>query len=156
LILYFRNRALEKQNKELRKMKKRIVQVYVEKAEDGTYWGTTENVIGVVSAFGDSLSELKKELQSVFKEHLEVARELDEDWISNFENGVEFEYKMDLESFFDLIPEVKIGSIAKKANINASLLRQYKTGKANASEHQTKKIEQAVHELGKELLSISF
>ncbi len=137
-------------------MGKKRIQVYVEKAEDGTYWGTTENLEGVVSAYGSSLSELKKELQRVFDEHLEVARELEEDWVSNYNNGVEFEYKMDLEGFFDLIPEVKIGSIAEKAKINASLLRQYKTGKANASEDQTKKIEKAIHELGKELLSVSF
>ncbi|QAA81122.1 type II toxin-antitoxin system HicB family antitoxin [Aequorivita sp. H23M31] len=137
-------------------MEKKKIQVYVEKAEDGIYWGTTENIDGVVSAYGNSLSELKKALQKAFEEYLEVGRDLKEDWISKYENAVEFEYKMDLEGFFDLIPEVKIGSIAKKANINSSLLRQYKTGKANASEDQTKKIEKAVHELGKELLSISF
>lgn len=137
-------------------MEKKRIQVYVEKAEDGTYWGTTANLEGVVSAFGASLAELKISLQQAFNNHLEVAKDLDEDWANQYNNGVEFEYKMDLESFFDLIPEVKIGSIAKKANINSSLLRQYKTGKANASEHQTKKIEKAVHELGKELLSISF
>lgn len=137
-------------------MDKKKIQVYIEKAKDGTYWGTTENLDGVVSAYGNSLSELKKELKKVFEQHLEVARDLKEDWIFKYDNGVEFEYKMDLESFFELIPEVKIGSIAKKAKINSSLLRQYKTGKANASEDQTKKIEKAVHELGKELLSVSF
>lgn len=132
------------------------IKVYVEKAQDGTYWGTTENLEGVVSAYGNTLSELKVELQKVFEEHLEVARELKEDWVGKYDDGVQFEYKIDLESFFDLIPEVKIGSIAEKAKINASLLRQYKTGKANASEEQTKKIEKAVHDLGKELLSVSF
>lgn len=137
-------------------MEKKRVQVYVEKAEDGTYWGTTENLEGVVSAYGSTLAELKNELNKVFAEHLEVARELEEDWVSKYDTGVEFEYKMDLEGFFDLIPEVKIGSIAEKAKINSSLLRQYKTGKANASEDQTKKIEKAVHDLGKELLSVSF
>ena len=35
-------------------------------------------------------------------------------------------------------------------------IKQYKTGKANASEEQAKKIEKAVHDLGKELLSVSF
>ena len=132
------------------------IKVYVEKAQDGTYWGTTENLEGVVSAYGNTLSELKVELKKVFEEHMEVARELKEDWVGKYDEAVEFEYKIDLESFFDLIPEVKIGSIAEKAKINASLLRQYKTGKANASEAQTKKIEKAVHDLGKELLSVSF
>ena len=39
---------------------KKTVKVYVEKAEDGTYWGTTQNVPGVVSANAKSLEALKK------------------------------------------------------------------------------------------------
>jgi predicted RNase H-like HicB family nuclease len=35
------------------------INVYVEKSNDGTYWGSTSNVPGVVSAYGDSLEELK-------------------------------------------------------------------------------------------------
>ena len=44
----------------------------------------------------------------------------------------------------------------KKANINPSLLRQYKTGKTVASEDQAKKVLKAIHQLGEELLSVSF
>jgi len=54
------------------------------------------------------------------------------------------------------LPEVKISNIAKKANINPSLLRQYKTGKTEASEEQAKKVLKAMHQLGEELLSITF
>ncbi len=54
------------------------------------------------------------------------------------------------------MPEIKISNIVKKANINASLLRQYKTGKIEASEEQAQKVLTAVHQLGEELLSISF
>ena len=60
-------------------MEKRRIQVYIEKAKDGAYWGTTENLEGVVSAYGNSLSELKIELQKVCEQHLEVARDLKED-----------------------------------------------------------------------------
>ena len=52
--------------------------------------------------------------------------------------------------------KVKVSNIANKANINPSLLRQYKTGKVKASEEQAKKVLKAMHELGKELLSVSF
>jgi hypothetical protein len=34
-------------------------------------------------------------------------------------------------------------------------MRQYATGKANASEQRAKQIEKAIHELGKDLLSVS-
>ncbi|PHR95321.1 MAG: hypothetical protein COA80_10860 [Leeuwenhoekiella sp.] len=137
-------------------MKIRQIKVYIEKGDDGTYWGTTQDEVGLVSAFGNTLAELKKNLNQAFEDHLEVGRELGEDWVNHYKDGYEFEYKVDLESFFDLIPEVKISIIAEKAKINSSLLRQYKTGKASASEDQVKKIERAVHELGKELLSVSF
>lgn len=50
----------------------------------------------------------------------------------------------------------EIQVFAKKANMNESLLRQYKNGLATASQEQMKKIEEAVHCLGRELLSVEF
>jgi hypothetical protein len=65
-----------------------------------------------------------------------------------------FQYNIDIPSFFVLLPEIIISSLAKKANMNASLLRQYKIGSVSASEEQARKIEKAIHELGSELLSV--
>lgn len=31
----------------------KVVKVFVEKAEDGTYWGTAQNVPGAVTAYGN-------------------------------------------------------------------------------------------------------
>ncbi|WP_335966679.1 type II toxin-antitoxin system HicB family antitoxin [Galbibacter sp. PAP.153] len=135
---------------------KQLIQVYVEKADDGTYWGTTQNIPGVVTAYGNSLEELKENLKAAFEDYLEVAEEEKEDWLNDVKQMDEFVYKMDLSSFFRLIPEVKISAIAEKANINTSLLRQYVTGKSNPSEERVKQIEKAIHELGEELLSVSF
>ncbi|MEO5787595.1 MAG: type II toxin-antitoxin system HicB family antitoxin [Gelidibacter sp.] len=131
------------------------INVYVEKAEDGTYWGTSTNAPGVVSAFGASLAELKRNFQQAYLDYIEVAKEIGEDWSQEFENP-DFMYEMDLQGFFKLVPEISMAGIATKANINKSLLRQYATGKANASEKRLKEIEEAVHELGQELLSVSF
>lgn len=130
--------------------------VYVEKADDGTYWGTTQNIPGVVTAYGNSLEELKKNLKVAFDDYLEVAKEEKEDWFKDVKKMDAFNYQMDLSSFFRLIPEVKISAIAEKAKINSSLLRQYVTGKSNPSEERLKQIEKAIHELGEELLSVSF
>ena len=74
----------------------------------------------------------------------------------NLEKKPDFTYLLNLKNIFHLLPEVKVSNIANKANINLSLLRQYKTGKAKASEEQAKKILNVMHELGKELLSVSF
>ena len=49
-------------------MAKRLgkIKVFVEKAEDGTYWGTTQNIPGVVTAYGNSLEELKVNFRAAF------------------------------------------------------------------------------------------
>lgn len=133
----------------------RTIKVYVEKAEDGIYWGTTQNIPGVVTSFGKSLEELKKNLQMAFRDYLEIAEDLEEEWVEEIRSFTSFEYNLDIPSFFKLLPELKISALAKKAGINESLMRQYATGKANASEERAKQIEKAVHELGKELLSVS-
>lgn len=135
---------------------KNKIQVYVEKADDGTYWGSTQNIPGVVTAYGNSLEELKRNLKVAFDDYLEVAEEEKEDWFEGVKQMDEFNYEMDLASFFRLIPEVKISAIAEKAKINPSLFRQYVIGKSNPSEKRIKQIEKAIHELGEELLSVSF
>ncbi len=134
----------------------KIINVYVEKHLDGTYWGSTQNIPGGVTAFGSTLSELKNNLNVAYQDYYDLAIELKESYADTLEQSVEFNYKLDLQSLFELLPEIKISSIAQKANINPSLLRQYKTGKTEASERQAKKVLDAVHDLGHELLSINF
>ncbi len=128
--------------------------VYVEKHEDGTYWGTTQNFEGLASSFGSTMEELKANITEAFTDHIEVAKEIGEPYADKYDN-VKFTYKLDLRSFFELVREVKISNIAKKAGINPSLLRRYKLGET-ASEEQLKKIETAVHRLGEELISVTF
>ncbi len=133
-----------------------MIQVSVEKHKDGIYWGTTQNVPGVVSAFGNTLEELKVNIENAYADYVETAKELGEDWIKELENIKGFEYKIDLQSFFKLIPEIKASNLAKKAKINESLMRQYITGKASVSEERLKAIEKVVHQLGNELLAVRF
>ena len=77
-------------------------------------------------------------------------------FLSCVENEIEtFDISIDIQPHGSATIEPKVSNIANKANINPSLLRQYKTGKAKASEEQAKVL-YAIHELGKELLSVSF
>lgn len=131
------------------------IKVFVEKTDDGTYWGTSQNFEGLVTTFGNSLEELQRNFEEAFSDNLEIAKEEGESYADNYAN-VEFLYYMNISSFFELVPELKISAIAKKANMNESLLRQYKNGITAASQDQVKKIQDAVHELGKELLSVQF
>jgi predicted RNase H-like HicB family nuclease len=132
------------------------MKVTVEKHKDGTYWGTIAVASGVVASYGKTLAELKENVQQAYADHYELAVELGEDYAKELDPQPSFTYLLNLKNMFHLLPEVKISNIAKKANINPSLLRQYKTGKTEASEEQAKKVLKAMHQLGEELLSITF
>ncbi len=134
-------------------MKKSII-IYVEKAEDGTYWGSSQNLPGGISTYGNSLESLKQNLKIAFRDYLEVGKDLGEDWVNEVDDMGSFEFQLDIPSFFKMLP-VKISAIAEKTGINPSLLRQYASGKTNASEKRAKQIEKAIHELGEDLLSVS-
>ena len=74
------------------------VQIIVEQASDGKFWCYTEQGIGDVglSAIGDSVAAAKADLMECYEEARQDAEE----------NGktfpeVEFEYKYDLQSFFN-------------------------------------------------------
>ena len=132
------------------------LKVLVEKGDDGTYWGATQNVPGVVSAFGNSLEELKANTQVAFADYIETAEQCKEDWVDDVKGIKQVEFYMNMASFFRLVPQVKISAIAQKANINPSLMRQYATGKAAVSETRLKVIQNTLHDLGHELLSVKF
>ena len=134
-------------------MKKKAIEVYVEKAADGSFWGTTQNIPGSVTATGTSLSSSKKEMDRAYEDYLETAQ--GEDWAKKLKGFEGFSYQFDIRSVFKLLPELKVSAIAKKANINESLMRQYVSGSANASEKRAKEIEKAIHELGRDLLLVS-
>jgi hypothetical protein len=66
-----------------------------------------------------------------------------------------FRYRYDLVVFFEEFDFLKQSKIAELAGMNPGLLRQYASGVKNPSEPQVKKIEKAVHDLAKELQSVS-
>ena len=72
--------------------------VYVEKAEDGSYWGSTQNIPGVVSTYGNSLEELKNNLEQAFSDYSEVAEDLKEAWVQDIRSFRGFEYQMEIRS----------------------------------------------------------
>jgi hypothetical protein len=67
---------------------------------------------------------------------------------------IEFEYKFDISSLFNYYDWINTSRFAKTAGINASLMRQYKSGKVYISGAQTRRIESTLHKLGKELAAV--
>lgn len=59
----------------------------------------------------------------------------------------------EITEFFKEVKYITMEGVADKAGMNKSLLRQYATGVKNPSKQQIKKINVAIHKLGRELVS---
>jgi hypothetical protein len=68
--------------------------------------------------------------------------------------GVLFHLEHDLEAFFFHFKALNISEVARLAGLNSALVRQYASGVKTASSAQSKKIEEAVHFLGRQLQNV--
>lgn len=64
---------------------------------------------------------------------------------------IEVEFRYDIPSFFNYFDWINITAFAKKAGINESKMRAYKSGAATASEKTLKRIFSTVKTIGAEL-----
>lgn len=73
----------------------------------------------------------------------------------NLSPGDHITYKYDIASVFDNFNFINVSKFAKRAGINAILLRQYKSCNTYISDAQVSKIENALREAGRELSTVS-
>jgi hypothetical protein len=104
---------------------------------------------------GFSVSEAKAEMLAALAEYKELLAENGREVPPDIAN-LEFEYKYDMQSFFDYFDWINVSKLAEKVGINDSLLRQYKKGLAFASEKQCAKIQDCLHQIGNELSTVRF
>lgn len=131
------------------------VHALIERTEKGYFSIACNAQIGnfCLGGFGDSVKDAKADFDSIvkeaqdsyIKEHGELPDELKE---------VEVEYRYDLQSFFNYFNWINISKFAQAAGINESKMRQYKTGKAFASERTKNTIESTIHKMSEELASV--
>ena len=121
----------------------------IERNED-SYFAYIEEIDGCVAG-GKNYNEVKSNLDNILnlmiKEEEEVRQVL--------RNGYKIRFEVNLESVFDLLPEINISQLAKSGRINPGLLRQYVSGTKRASERQTDKVMKAIQILSNKLSSIS-
>lgn len=124
--------------------------------EKGVFWGNTENIEGIVVADGNSLEELKKNMQEAFAFHLEEC-EKDNDWdfVNRYKNGVEFVYEIELDGIGKQLPELNMAELARRIAVSPVMMRKYTTGKSKASEKRLLEIQNGIREIGKELSQIT-
>ncbi len=137
-------------------MFKKTIKSVIEKSSEGGY-GIYCPDLKDISLYGFGLTE--KEAKENLLENLEMfLEESDSDEILETLNHgeVDFEYQYDISGFFKTFSFFNITELAKRMNMNSSLLRRYKQGLTLASVTQKQKFEKAIHELAKELSTVQF
>lgn len=64
---------------------------------------------------------------------------------------LEFAFRFDIGSFFDYYSYLNMSGVAKKAGINASLMRQYAMGKHEPSPKRKQQILDCLHQISQEM-----
>lgn len=108
-------------------------------------------------SYGDTLDEAKKDFEKFPKEYIEISKEAGKKIPEILNDGnLEFDYVYDLSGFFSQFNFISPTKLARRMHENPSLIRQYAAGCTYVSYDKKKKIEQEIHEIGKELLSVNF
>ena len=130
------------------------ITVICEKLDDGGYSAYLPLLPGCI-ATAESLSEIKNSIKETITYHIEGMQEENLTIPESFQREYELTYKMDIPSLFGWFSGVltKRG-ISRITGMNQSLISQYAMGIKRPSSKQTKKIESALHSLGKELMEI--
>ena len=129
--------------------------VIIEKSDEGLYGRIEGRKSYLPVTFGKSKKEVLENLTSLIKDYQENEKDGDRFWLNLNLEKLEFEIAYDLQSFFSEHDFLNASSIARHANMNESLVRQYATGKKYPSLEQAKKLEDTIHNLTKELSKIS-
>ena len=118
------------------------VTMIVETGEGG-FWGRVHYEDNLIAEFGETVGKLTDSMRQLLVDFHHLTAQ-----------AIEFEYQYDLTALFDSFGELNISKIAQRAGINPSLMRQYARAIKFPSPEQAKKIEIAIHQLGKELLAV--
>jgi predicted RNase H-like HicB family nuclease len=116
----------------------------IEKNDEG-FWGQLET-LPAVFCHGTTIEELLV--------HAQESADLYYRTIDEKKQDFQFELVMDLQSFFESNDYINISQLARKIDINPSLLRQYAKGIKYPGINQVKKIENGIKQIGKALSEI--
>ncbi|MGQ1928157.1 type II toxin-antitoxin system HicB family antitoxin [Ornithobacterium rhinotracheale] len=130
----------------------KTIKIIIEKAKDGSYGAYAENVKGIYGA-GDTPQECKQSIveaidtiKSYFEEE-QIPKEL--------KGNYELVFKFDIESLLQYYKGVLSNpAFEKLTGINQKLIHQYSTGLKKPRKPQRERIQNGLHQLGKELLAI--
>jgi predicted RNase H-like HicB family nuclease len=132
-------------------MKKVVVTVEV---TDNNYAGHLNDLPGCVST-GKTFSELKANMNEAVIDHLEVSREYGDEIPVVFKGKYELIFRFDTQSLLLHFRGIFTNAALERiSGVNQRQLQHYASGKSRPRQAQAKKIENALHRLGEELLAV--
>lgn len=120
----------------------------------GNYSAYIEGIDGVV-ATGTTLDEIKRHLTDAVAVYVESCKELGYELPEPLSGEYEIAFRMDVKSFLGLYAGIFTKSgLERLTGINQKQLWHYAQGMSTPRRAQVRRIEQALHRLGQELLSL--
>ncbi len=132
------------------------LQVIIEKADEGLYGRIEGRKSYLPVTFGNSKKEVLQNLRKLIKDYQKHEKNGDSFWLKLNTETLQFAIVYDVQAFFNEHDFLNASAIARHANMNESLVRQYATGKKYPSAEQAKKLEDAIRNITKELHNVSF
>ena len=106
-------------------------------------------------ATGKTLTEIKENMEGAVAFHLEHCES--NEIPKEFKRNHELVFQIDFESFLKVYKGIFTQTgLARATGINESLMRQYVTGRKKPRISQVRKMEEGIHRLGEELLSVQY
>ena len=127
----------------------KILNAIIERSED-CFYAYIKQLDGCVAG-GSTYTEVKQNLEEI----VNIFIEEDSDLQTKYRDGFRLKFEVNLQTVFELLPEVNISQLAILGKINPGLLRQYVSGSKTASETQAKRVMVAIDKLVNKLTSIS-
>jgi hypothetical protein len=115
----------------------------VEKSADDHLWGRVDFEDNVIIDDAPSLPQLQKKMKDLLHDFHDLKPAT-----------VDFEIAYALEAVFTEKKYLNLSELASRVGINRSLLAQYAAGIKFPSLERAQKIEEAIHDLGRDLLEI--
>lgn len=131
------------------------LEIILEK-NDGILWGRIEGKGNYMpTPYGETKNAVIENLKYLIKDYQAHEGKHDKYWAKVDVNKIDIHVLYDLEAFFLEHDYLSINAVAKRAGINASLMRQYASGVKHPSGTQAKRIEDTIHALAKDMQAVS-
>ena len=125
----------------------------IEKGKNGTFGIFTPKLKHTIIGEGNTVAASKADFENSVKEVIASYKEKGKQIPAELQD-IELEYKYDIASLFNYYNFINVSKFAQMAGINASLMRQYKSGNQYISENQILKIEATLHKIANEISEI--